>query len=90
VCTHKRFSQIIFGILEEHTKENIFCVSVKLAARLKISPARNQPSQLPGDRELADVEIANPGAPDISMSLQSSETPQNTSTNRAQDGTRSN
>ena len=35
----------------------------------QISPACNLPSQLPGDRELADVEIANPGTPDISNHL---------------------
>jgi len=56
----------------------------------QISPACNQPSQLPGDRELADVQITNPGAPDISMSSQSSETPQSTSTNQAPDGTQLN
>ena len=56
----------------------------------QISPACNQPSQLPGDRELADVQITNPGAPDISMSSQSSETPQSISTNQAPDGTQPN
>jgi len=49
----------------------------------------NLPNSL-GDRELADVEIANPGTPDISMSSESSETLQSTSTNQAPVGTQSN
>ena len=35
----------------------------------QISPACSQPSHLPSDREFADVEIANPGTPDISNHL---------------------
>jgi len=59
--------------------------------RPQISPdACSQPSKLPGDRELVDVEIANPGTPDISMSSESSETLQSTSTNQAPVGTQSN
>ena len=48
--------------------------------------AGDLPAQLPSNREPADVEIALPVTPDIPISLESSETLQNTSSDQVPDG----